>query len=140
GYYVGSNLMRPAMANEHACTGCNTLTDSILIILHNPALSNAVTDSVRTLLNTNGTATYDFPPALTGQTRYIEVRHRNSIQTWSASPVTFAVLNSYDFTSAATSAYGNNLIKVDVPLNKWAIYSGNLNQDENVDLIDFPLL
>ncbi len=40
---------------------------------------------------------------------YIVIRHRNHIETWSASPVSFAADTIfYDFTTSASKAYGNN--------------------------------
>jgi len=113
------------------------------VILHNvssPYSYNPSLDSVPAILHTDGTASAIFPPATTGATRYIEIRHRNVIQTWSAAPITFTNTTPYDFTSNPNAAYGINLVQVDNSLNKWALYSGNLNQDQNIDLVDFPFL
>ena len=43
---------------------------------------------------------------------------------------------SYDFSTADTQAYGSNMIEVENGV--WAIYSGDINQDEFVDSFDFP--
>lgn len=69
---------------------------------------------------------------------FIEVRHRNALQTWSASPVIFAnQQTSIAFSYDASYAYGNNEILVDTnPYNVFAFYSGDVNQDEVVDLTD----
>lgn len=74
-----------------------------------------------------------FPNASAGQTYYVVLKHRNAIQTWSANPI---VLSDalYDFTTNANKAYGNN--QVLVAANTYAMFNGDINQDENVDLID----
>jgi len=66
------------------------------------------------------------------------VFHRNAVQTWSASPVTFASTTSYDFTTAATQAFFDNQVEVEPGV--WAFYTGDINQDENVDIFDAPEL
>ena len=43
---------------------------------------------------------------------------------------------SYDFTSAASQAYGGNMIQKG---NKYCIYSGDLNQDGNVNGLDIAI-
>jgi len=70
---------------------------------------------------------------------YIEARHRNSIETWNAVPVSYTIGNkvSYDFTSSAGSAYGSNLKFVS---NKWCVFSGDVNQDGVVDGADAALV
>lgn len=82
---------------------------------------------------------YNFPAAVLGINYYLQVQHRNSIEIWSAHPVAFDLLSgglSYDFTVSKDSAYGSNQIQVeDVPL-RFAMYSGDVNQDGSVDLTD----
>ncbi|GBL35492.1 hypothetical protein EMGBS15_10870 [Filimonas sp.] len=70
-------------------------------------------------------------------TYYIVVKHRNSIETWSAQPVAYTI-GTYDFTTAANKAYGNNMIQIES--GKWAFYSGELNNDSNIDLLDMNIL
>lgn len=66
---------------------------------------------------------------------YITVRHRNSIATVSASPVSFAESEiSYDFTTHASKAYGNNMKQM--ADGRWALFGGDVNQDGVVDTAD----
>jgi len=67
------------------------------------------------------------------------VVHRNSIETWSKLPVTFShgLPASYDFTSARSSAYGNNLV---LKNGKYCIYTGDVNQDGTVDAFDLSVI
>ncbi len=84
-------------------------------------------------LNTDGTALVTIPASL-GASYYIVVKHRNSIQTWSANPVSFSGSTiNYNFSTAANAAYGNNL-KQKGPL--FLIYSGDVNQDGIVNALD----
>ncbi|PKO97554.1 MAG: hypothetical protein CVU14_10685, partial [Bacteroidetes bacterium HGW-Bacteroidetes-9] len=62
---------------------------------------------------------------------FIVIKHRNSIETWNNNPVSFSEATiSYNFTDAATSAYGANLKPI---AGKFVIYGGDINQDGQVD-------
>ncbi|MBS1552653.1 MAG: proprotein convertase P-domain-containing protein [Bacteroidetes bacterium] len=82
---------------------------------------------------------YSFISALPGTEYYIEVEHRNSVETWSAHTVSFDFLSSgleYDFTHSKDSAYGSNETKVEnIPL-RYAIYGGDTNRDGITDASD----
>lgn len=136
GYYNGSNSMVNVLMNQ----GVNLnsfITDSILVELRNTIGPYEIVASTKTILNSNGTASCTFP-ALTGS-YYIVVKHRNGIQTWSGLPVSMSShITNYDFTTASSKAYGNNMIQVES--NVWAFYSGDINSDENIDLLDVSLL
>jgi hypothetical protein len=82
-------------------------------------------------LNQDGSCTITVPRA---GFYYLAIRHRNSIETWSAAPVSLLTDNSsYDFSTAASRAYGNNLKEIS---GKWVIYGGDVNQDKLIDLSD----
>lgn len=69
---------------------------------------------------------------------YIQVKHRNSIETWSANPVAISADSTYyDFTSAASQSYGNNMV---LKLGKWCIFSGDVNQNGVVDIADAAII
>ncbi len=87
--------------------------------------SKAVIDSV----TFQGNFTTLVPPGA----YYIAVRHRNSIETWSSVPVVISGGSAYDFTSSGSQAYGYNEILLGT---KFCIYSGDENQDGNVDVTD----
>ncbi|MEO8209392.1 MAG: hypothetical protein ABI840_02440 [bacterium] len=79
-----------------------------------------------------------FEHATQGNSYYIVVNHRNSIETWSANPVTILGDSTvYNFTSSLSQAYGNNMILVS---GVASIYSGDVNQDGSVDLSDASLV
>lgn len=70
---------------------------------------------------------------------YIQIKHRNSIETWSKTggqPYTLGSALSYDFTSAASQSYGSNMIKVNTSPLRFGIYGGDINQDGTIDATD----
>ncbi|MEO8210156.1 MAG: SBBP repeat-containing protein [bacterium] len=94
-----------------------------------------IVDSANQYLDTSGTGYYSFYNALYGQ-YYIQIKHRNSIETWSTAIYPFNTM-TYDFTTAASQAYGNNQI---LKGTKYCIYSGDVNQDGVVDLVDLAIV
>lgn len=66
---------------------------------------------------------------------WIEVDHRNTINTWSSAPVILSTSPfTYDFTTSQASAYGNRLTEVEPGV--YGIYSGDVNHNGIVDLMD----
>ncbi|MEO6694152.1 MAG: hypothetical protein ABIY50_09900 [Ignavibacteria bacterium] len=69
---------------------------------------------------------------------YLVVKHRNSISTWSSSTLIF--INGslfYNFTSASSQAFGNNMVNVG---GRWSFYTADVNQDGIVDGSDNSLI
>ena len=138
GYWdASSGMMLPVLANQGELSS-STACDSIDVELHEGS-SLALVQNIRTLLHQDGTAHCIFQN-LNGN-YYIVIKHRNAVQTWSALPVTIgAVPASYDFTTAASQAYGDNQFDVSGNGTIWAFYSGDIVVDENIDLLDLGLL
>ena len=62
---------------------------------------------------------------------YIVLKHRNSVETWSQTGNSFTVnFMNYNFTSAQTNAYGNNLV---FKGTKYCVYSGDVDYDGVID-------
>ena len=73
-------------------------------------------------------------PAIHGGSYYVTVKHRNSIETTTAAPVSFSPATiSYSF-DAPLKAYGGNLRHMSD--GQYAIYGGDVNQDGSVDTGD----
>ncbi len=137
GYWDGSGGMVPALLNQGESTAAGAC-DSIDVELHSDVAPYGVDASIRTVLNQNGTATCLFPP-LTGN-KYIAIKHRSALQTWSANPVAMGTSVSYNFSDADTKAYGNNMAQLSASPAVWGIYSGDIVSDENMDLLDLGIL
>ena len=77
-----------------------------------------------------------FPSSFIGQSCNIAIKHRNSIQTWSAAPVVLTNRHVYDFASSSSASYADNVINVDP--STYAFFTGDINQDDFIDIFDFP--
>lgn len=135
GFYNGASSMSPALYNQGETLN-SSITDSILVELRDSIFPHNVLASTNAILQTNGNAMCTFATA-PSIPYYIAVKHRNSIQTWSKNPQP-ANTTSYNFSTAATQAYGDNMVEVSSGV--WAFYSGELNLDDNIDLLDISLL
>lgn len=131
GYYTGNSTMQPVRLNE-GMPSDSSITDSIDVLFYN-ATTFEQEDVIHTVLYTNGYVNFNLPSGIVGS-YYIAIRHRNSLFTWSSVPLSFPAISSYDFTTAANKAYGDN--QVNVGPGVYAIYSADVNQDDNVDLLD----
>ncbi len=91
----------------------------------------------------NYTFRYTFESAALSDSYYLQIRHRNSIQIWSANPVSFDFLSGnlrYDFTLSADSAFGSNQVEVDNSPLRYAMYGGDVDQNDIVDGTDTQLI
>ena len=134
GYYIGSQSMQPVLLYQGVQGAIGTETDTILVELHQVGDPTVIEGSSSMLIATDGNGSCTFPSTPSGN-YWIAVKHRNSIQTWSSSPI--ALPGSYDFSTSVTKAFGNNMVDV-YGEGIWSIYTGDLNQDEYIDIFDFP--
>ena len=113
------------------------ISDTVITYLRNEAFPYSKADSSKRKLNSTGTGTFLFSNASPGVNYYIEIKHRNSIETWSSSVITFTYgTAAYNYTTLAGKAYGGNEIQVDISPIRFAIYSGDVNQDGTIDASD----
>lgn len=133
GYYAGAGSMASVRNNQDGVSP-TTEVENITVELHD-ADTYALVATTTAMLNTDGTAVCTFGTAPSGSF-FIAVKTSNAIQTWSAAPVSVgAVPQSYDFSTAATQAYGSNM--VDLGSGVFGFYSGDINQDELIDYTDY---
>ena len=113
------------------------VSDTVTVTLRDTISPFAVIDTYKSLLSSSGTGTFFFPNAQNGKSYYLQVTHRNSIETWSVitAPFTGGSL-TYIFSDAITKAYGNNMKQVDVSPVVFALFGGDVNQDGTIDASD----
>jgi len=114
--------------------GSSQVSDTVDIHLMNSVSPFNEIEAVTGVLNTNGQGTFIFSSAPTGN-YYIKITHRNSLETWNASPISLGVGGTvnYNFTTSASQAYGNNTI---LTSGRYCDYSGDVTQEGSVDLND----
>ncbi|MGE5355407.1 MAG: hypothetical protein ACM3PT_04145 [Deltaproteobacteria bacterium] len=136
--YMDGTSMRPVLLNSglsYPATDCDNLT----VALHDATSPFSQAHSYTGILKTNGTMSCVFPGTAVANSYYIVIKHRNALQTWSTSPVSMSVYNNYNFSTASSQAYGDNMVQVN---GLWCMYSGDIDAavgDGNIDLIDYPV-
>jgi hypothetical protein len=116
---------------EGFTTGVTMVSDTVTVEIRNSVSPYALVQSNKTVLSTGGIAYVNFTNGYLTAPYYIVVKHRNSIETWSATAETFsAYYLVYDFRSATSMAYGSNMVLKSGYAN---VYSGDVNQDGLVD-------
>ncbi|MBV6477523.1 MAG: hypothetical protein HGGPFJEG_00262 [Ignavibacteria bacterium] len=115
------------------------IQDTVNVYLRYAFSPFAMVDSSKSLINTAGTGICKFDNNYLTQDGiyFLQVRHRNSIETWTANNITFTSgLANYDFTLSAAQAFGSNQIQVDASPVRFAVYCGDVNQDGSIDGTD----
>ena len=143
GYYDTNGQMVPAAVNQGCVYAVPGLTDRIAVQLRKSAYPYAIVGVSYVGLPTTGQVTANIiHPNLHSGSYYIVVKNmRNALETWSAEPVAFTEGQTtyYDFTDAPEKAYGNNMYKITdsgTGTDYYCFYSGDINHDGNIDLLD----
>jgi len=111
-----------------------TLRDTLKVYLRNSTSPYAVADSAKVYFSNSGNSNPVFDNVNPSLSYYIQINHRNSIDTWSKSPVSLlygSIL--YNFILAANKAFGDNLKNV---YGCYCLYSGDTNKDAIIDASD----
>ncbi len=111
--------------------------DTITVNLVNPQAPYALASTFKGILQSDGTIVCTYSDIPCGE-YYIQILHKNSLETWSANPVSVSPNADYDFTLSASLAYGDN--QASHGMGVYAIYSGDVNQDALIDMDDYSLL
>lgn len=137
GYYQGGGSLANVLYNQGVVASPNSECDTVTIEFKRAMPPYETAFTTTKVLQTDGQLVCD-GVTLGGQPYYLVLKHRNSIETWSAAPVTVDNNNvSYDFTVGANKAYGDNQTEVEPGV--WAIYSGELVTDGNIDISDYAV-
>lgn len=137
GFYLADGFMRPALMNQ-GVNSDSTITDTVEIQLRGTTSPYDLVKSTKAVLHTNGNLSCKLNPSLFGHSYYLVLRHRNTVETWSALPVPLNNNSSYNFSTADTQAYGSNQVQVQTGI--YALYTGDLDQTGAVDAFDYVIL
>jgi len=133
GLYAGAGLMNPAMDGNTGLPQYGPdIADLVTLELHNDVTYETIeyTSGLVDLSTSGNIAISTIPDVLSGS-YYITIKHRNSIETTTAAPVSFAGSTiNYDFSIAAAQAFGNNMKLMG---SVFAIWGADVNQDGLVD-------
>ena len=139
GLYLGNDLMKQAQDLYGPHFGVD-IADQISIELHNITPPyDIIYEENNVALFTNGILTISNLPNNIYGLYYLVIKHRNSIETWSYEPLNFDNSASihYDFSIAASQAYGYNL----KPIGEiYAIWAGDATEDGIVDGADMAAI
>jgi hypothetical protein len=139
GLYAGGGMMNQAQGTSGPQFPAG-IADKVGVELHNSATPYGIFYEDNNIdLHTDGTLQMSNLPSNTSGSYYIVIRHRNSMQTWSALPYSFAGIGqfSYDFSTSASQAYGNNQKLMGTV---YAIWGGDPTQDGIVDGSDMTAI
>ncbi len=120
----------------------NLLTgDTVSVSVRSAVSPYNILGSSKNKLNNTGYASFQFGPSILDSVPYyLQVKHRNSIEIWSKTPVIFSNHSlSYQFYTSANRAYGDNQKQVDASPVRFAMFSGDVNQDGNINGLDAGL-
>jgi uncharacterized delta-60 repeat protein len=114
------------------------VADTATVYIRNFTSPYEIIDSAKAVLNSLGVGSFTFSNTDNVINYYLVMKHRNSIETWSGASVAFTLNQlTYNFTNAASKAYGSNL---KLKGSKYCIYSGDSNQDGSVDASDMSVV
>jgi len=117
----------------------NTMAaDTVTANIRSSSSPYNILDQEKGVLNSNGTLTLEYGNVNNGVNYYLQILHRNALETWSKNTQSFIsnVLN-YNFTAAAVMAFGDNML---LKGSKWVFYSGDVNSDKSIDLGDLSII
>lgn len=122
--------------------GLNNLNsaDTVTVYLRSNSSPYSIVDYAKAVISSASfTGSFLFEKASSG-TYYLDARHRNHLETWSVSggtAYTAGGSNSYNFTTGAGQAYGNNMVLVGT---KYCIYGGDPDGNGTVDAGDLAVI
>jgi len=111
--------------------------DTVSIYLRTVISPYTIIDSAKGVIDSLSFSNlFSFTNALSGY-YYIVIKHKQCLETWSKSGGEYLIggneVYNFDFSTANTQAYGNNLI---LKGSKYCLYNGDVNQDGHITLFD----
>jgi hypothetical protein len=145
GAYIGNGEMLPALYDIYVNNGLSLadtpdpdVTDTLTISLWDPADLSVPVYSQKHVLRTNSECDFSLPGSYSGQSYWISVNHRSSLEIWSSSAVAFSNNVVYDFTSNLTNTFNDGFTDPQIETfdGKYVMISGDVNQDGNIEGAD----
>ncbi len=127
GYYRGGGQMTDIISPG--------VCDTVTVELHENIFPYNTLYISRSVINISGNGAFIFSSSSDGSSFYLAVYSHNSLKTWSSNSLLFSMNTSYDFTNAASKAFGNNV--KDLGDGNFALYSGDVTHDGVINIIDF---
>ncbi len=140
GLYSNSGIMNQVQNNSVPVYG-NGIAEILTVELHDALEPYGIAYTFNNAeLQANGTISLNTQAVKIPSSYYIVVKHRNSIDTWSAQSVDFNGQGpfNYDFSVAASQAYGDNQKLKSGGI--YAIFGGDATQDGIVDGSDMSVI
>ena len=123
---------------ESLYNGSTMISDTITVELRNDFYPHSLVSQSTVVLDNSGNGTAGFLSGANNIPYYIVIKHRNALETWSSSAVSFSNnVQTYDFTDSQGKAFENNLTMIN---GRWCIYSGDVNQDGVINNEDVNLV
>ncbi|HMS63973.1 MAG TPA: hypothetical protein PKD83_01825 [Ignavibacteria bacterium] len=113
-----------------------SMKDTLRVYIRQPYSPFTLLDSAKAIIDSFSFVA-NLPLFVPAGSYYLDIKHRNSIRTWSSSPVYLKGNISYDMTTSASQAYGNNLF---FNGNLYCVFSGDAVRDGIVDAADVSLI
>jgi len=131
------NVNALIQARYNAVTN-SMLSDTVTVNIRNYTSPYNIIDSKTLILSSTGQFSYGTvnTPVINNTLYYIQISHRNSLETWNKGSVFTSSNQIFDFTTVNTQAFGNNMTQVNTSPVKFAVYSGDVNQNGTIDLND----
>ncbi len=105
GFYIGNGLMNAIIDPVNYPNLC----DTVEMQLAQPITPYSILYSNKKAIATNGAATFNFITSPIYGSYYLVIKHRNAIETWSATPVTInSFSNPFDFTSGTANRFSGS--------------------------------
>ncbi|MBL0103410.1 MAG: putative metal-binding motif-containing protein [Bacteroidetes bacterium] len=131
GYFDGVNLMR-AVSDPLAFPGTS---DTITVQLASSLPPYDIMYASQNAVSLSGIGAFTFPPEVSGGDFYIVIKHRSSLEIWSAISYTISDNFTFDCQMDPAQVLGSNL--ADLGNGFYGMWSGDVNQDGLIDENDF---
>ncbi|MFZ1322515.1 MAG: hypothetical protein WAT71_13245 [Ignavibacteria bacterium] len=112
--------------------------DTVTVSLRYNRPPYSISETRKSVLDSNGNGTFNFTKIGNYAPYFIQVDHRNTLESWSKLAKEFEdQLLTYDFAAHPNFTYGNNVIQKG---SKYCFYSGEIVHDGIIDVTDYQFV